>query len=90
MKMDISVDQPIAALASPPGGAARGIVRISGNGIREILSDWFIPQKESQWLSTKRAEAHTGSLILNSGCRQLSVPVHLLFGQIGEVILVSH
>jgi tRNA modification GTPase len=37
------LDDTIAAVASPPGGAARGIVRLSGPGLRTCLEDCFRP-----------------------------------------------
>lgn len=39
-------DDTIAALASPPGAAARGIVRLSGRDVPVILENLFIPQRE--------------------------------------------
>jgi tRNA modification GTPase len=38
-----SPDDTIAAIASPPGGAARGIVRLSGPGLRDCLERCFRP-----------------------------------------------
>ena len=38
-----SLDDTIAAIASPPGGAARGIVRLSGPGVRDCLERCFRP-----------------------------------------------
>jgi tRNA modification GTPase len=38
-----SLDDTIAAIASPPGGAARGIVRTSGPGLRRCLEQCFRP-----------------------------------------------
>jgi tRNA modification GTPase len=37
------LDDTIAAIASPPGGAARGIVRLSGPGLRRCLENCFRP-----------------------------------------------
>ncbi len=38
-----ALDDTIAAIASPPGGAARGIVRLSGPHLRACLEDCFRP-----------------------------------------------
>ena len=38
-----SLDDTIAAIASPPGGGARGIVRLSGPQLRVCLEDCFRP-----------------------------------------------
>ncbi len=60
--MDLNIDQPIAALASPPGGSARGIIRVSGNKVRDILAGWFDPDQPGEWNSAKSASSHLGSL----------------------------
>ena len=39
----IRLDDTIAAIASPPGGGARGIVRLSGPRLRACLEDCFRP-----------------------------------------------
>ena len=77
--MDISVDQPIAALASPAGGAARGIIRISGRDVQCIVSGWFIPDNAERWQTTRRAESHSGTIRLNGGSRPLEIPAQALF-----------
>ena len=38
-----SLDETIVAVASPPGGAARGIVRLSGPSVRKCLEGCFRP-----------------------------------------------
>lgn len=40
------VEDTIAAIASAPGGAARGIVRLSGSGVAECLAGWFCPRDD--------------------------------------------
>jgi tRNA modification GTPase len=77
--MDLDLDQPIAALASPAGGALRGIVRISGAGVRGVLSDWFIPDDEDAWMSAKTAASHVGRLRLDSSNEPIDCPVQVLF-----------
>ncbi|MGA2620512.1 MAG: GTPase [Thermoguttaceae bacterium] len=38
-----ALDETICAIASPPGGGARGIVRLSGPGLRKCLEPYFRP-----------------------------------------------
>ncbi len=76
--IDLSVDQPIAALASPPGGTARGIVRISGNHIRNVLADWFEPQNLDIWNSATSASSHSGTIRLMGDTRPMTIPVQVL------------
>jgi tRNA modification GTPase len=40
--MSLTIDDTIAAIASPPGGAARGIVRVSGPGAIECVAARFV------------------------------------------------
>ena len=60
--MDLSLDDTIAALASAPGAAERGIIRISGPRIRELLADWFHPDDQKDWQAARVASRHTGRL----------------------------
>ena len=53
-------DDTIAALASPAGPAARGIVRISGPGTRAVLDTLFDPDDPARWHATRTATRHTG------------------------------
>ena len=76
--IDLSVDQPIAALASPPGGSARGIVRISGNQIKNVLAGWFDPQNIDAWNSTRSASSHPGTIHLTGDTRPMTIPVQVL------------
>ena len=73
------MDQPIAALASPPGRAARGIVRISGLSVGSVIADWFQPDEVERWQSPQSAEAHSGRLILNGSRGPLRIPVRAMF-----------
>ncbi len=74
--MDLSLDDTIAALASPPGAARRGIVRISGPEIRQILADWFHPDDESRWQTARVAARHPGKLILAGARMPIRVDVY--------------
>ena len=79
MSVDFSVDQPIAALASPPGGAARGMVRISGTQVRHVLDHWFHPDDPERWNKARTATMHPGLLRLVDGAGDLSISVQVLF-----------
>lgn len=79
MSLDVSTEQPIAALGSPPGGAARGIVRISGAQVRGVIDDWFTPDDQTAWIHARHPRSHAGRLILRDADRNLSVPVQVLF-----------
>ena len=60
--MNWDIDESIAALASPAGGGARGIVRISGRNVKEVLRNWFQPENTDLWSNAKSARLHRGSL----------------------------
>lgn len=60
--MDLSLDDTIAALSSAPGASERGIIRISGPHIRELLADWFHPDQPQDWQAARIASRHTGRL----------------------------
>ena len=77
--MNLEIDDPIAALASPPGGAERGIVRISGPGVKDILADWFVPDDSKAWLAAKTARSHTGTIRLDADSSPVDCPVQILF-----------
>lgn len=74
--MDLSLDDTIAALASPPGAARRGIVRISGPMTREALGGWFQPDDSSRWRTARVAARHTGKLILAGARAPIFVAVY--------------
>jgi tRNA modification GTPase len=63
----------IAAVASPPGPAARGIVRLSGPAAWSIVLESFLPERELP--PPRRAEVRCGSLRVD-GLRPL-LPVML-------------
>ena len=79
MSVDFSVDQPIAALASPPGGAARGMLRISGTQVRHILDHWFQPVDPDRWNKARTASTHPGLLRLTDEAGDLAISVQVLF-----------
>jgi tRNA modification GTPase len=75
--MVLDLDDTIAALASPPGPAVRGIVRLSGRSVREVLAEWFVADDAARWSSTRRAERHVGELTLPGWRAPVDVAVHL-------------
>ncbi|MDP7274348.1 MAG: tRNA modification GTPase [Planctomycetaceae bacterium] len=56
-----TLDDTIAAIASAPGGAARGVVRISGPSTREVCDAFFTPSEPDNWQQTHSARRHTGT-----------------------------
>ncbi len=77
--MDLNVDQPIAALASPAGGSLRGIVRISGAGVQQVLAGWFTPDDPEGWITAKTARSHAGKLDLGDASRPMICPVEVMY-----------
>ena len=75
--MNLSLEATIAALASPPGSAARGIIRLSGNDVREVLTGWFEPHDRVGWQSNRIAAVHAGVLNLPHARTAIPVEVHL-------------
>ena len=75
--MNLSLEATIAALASPPGSAARGIIRLSGNDVREVLTGWFEPYDRVGWQSNRIAAVHAGVLNLPHARTAIPVEVHL-------------
>lgn len=60
--MDLALDDTIAALASAPGGSQRGIIRVSGGDVRQVLAEWFQPDDALNWQTARTAAVHAGSL----------------------------
>ena len=58
------LDDTIAAIASAPGGAARGIVRISGPHVLDCLDTVFQPNDEREILPPPHPKSVSGSLRL--------------------------
>ena len=73
--MDLSLEATIAALASPPGSAARGIIRLSGHDVRKVLAGWFEPHDRVGWLSNRIAAVHAG--VLNLPDARTAIPVEV-------------
>ncbi|HSG71823.1 MAG TPA: GTPase, partial [Planctomycetaceae bacterium] len=65
--MPLELDEPIAAIGSAPGSAARGIVRVSGSALKASLERYFSPLDPYAWNSTRRAGLHRGRFQLADG-----------------------
>ncbi len=66
------IDDTIAAIASAPGGAARGIVRLSGPDVLSIVETCFRANSEHDLRKIKGATALTGSIWLTSSALTLT------------------
>lgn len=76
--MPLELDDTIVALASPPGAALRGIVRVSGPNTAETVARLFRPDEPSaHWLLTKLPRRFTGSMDLPSVI--VPVPAALMY-----------
>src|SRR5690606_32625463 len=64
MDDSLQIDDTIAALASPPGPAPRGIVRVSGEDVHDVLSDLFGPDDAEKWRSPRGARRYPGAMPL--------------------------
>lgn len=73
-------DDTIAALASAPGSAARGIVRLSGPRVLNVLREWFVSQADP--FRRRTAWATPGEIRVTGLGRP--VPVDLLLWPTGR------
>ena len=65
--MLLELDDTIAALASPAGPARRGIIRVSGAGVVDVVSTVFQPSDiVDDWSQTRRPVRIPGSVLLPS------------------------
>ncbi|MFQ5731937.1 MAG: tRNA modification GTPase [Planctomycetaceae bacterium] len=71
------VDDTIAALASAPGHAVNGIVRLSGDVVRTVLDGAFRPDRPADWSDAKLPRSHSGELRV--AALPVPVPVDVLF-----------
>jgi tRNA modification GTPase len=76
-----SLDDTIAAIASPPGGAARGIVRLSGPGLRDCLERCFRPDPYVPLASLAAPTAVPGLLWLGGFAAPLACDLYLWPGK---------
>jgi tRNA modification GTPase len=74
--MAYRLDDTIAAVASPPGGAARGIVRTSGAGVAECLAKVFRPASGADVRSLVERTVLAGTVPLRDGAAELPCEVY--------------
>jgi tRNA modification GTPase len=72
--MQFQLDDTIGALATAPGGAGRGVIRVSGPAAVASVDGVFRPTDEGRWKSARLASAHAGVLQLSA----LETPVRVL------------
>jgi len=75
------LDDTIAAIASPPGGAARGIVRMSGPDVGTCLRRVFRAGDVAAFPAVTRASMIAGSLLLGPSLSPLPCDVYLWPGR---------
>lgn len=77
--MPYPLDDTIAAVASPPGGAARGILRLSGPGVQQWIARVFQPEKRDALDAVHVPTAILGYLSLGdeSACARLPCDLYL-------------
>jgi len=68
------LDDTIAAIASAPGGAARGIVRVSGPAVPAIVERVFQADPEHRAGSMQRAAAVDGAILIRLEAAERPVP----------------
>lgn len=71
----LDLDDTIAAIASPPGGGLRGIVRLSGPASVACAARLFVPPGDTKLAALRRPTCLAGSLAL--GDRWGTVPARL-------------
>ncbi len=75
--MSYCVDDTIAALASPPGGAVRGVIRLSGPGTVACLQSCFRPHGPRDLEQVTIAAVIPGSLTLEPPTNRLPCALYL-------------
>ncbi len=76
--MAIDLDDTIAALASAPGPAQRGLIRISGDGTRAVLETLFRQRPDcTLWNETRVPRRFAGDLAIDGF--PVPVPVQLMW-----------
>lgn len=61
----LTTDDTIAAIASPTGNGARGIIRVSGPRVSEIITETFLFDNATKIDDVKRATRFTGNIRLS-------------------------
>jgi tRNA modification GTPase len=88
-----ALDETIVAVASAPGGAARGIVRLSGPDLRRCLEHCFRPETFAQLSALTRPTAVAGHLWLAGFVSPLPCDLYLWPGKrsyTGEPVAEIH
>jgi len=75
--MPLTLDETITAIASPPGGAARGIIRISGSGVPGCLTPNFHAADETNLDHLRVPTAVEGRLELSGTHLRIPCRVYL-------------
>ncbi|MEQ9411889.1 MAG: tRNA modification GTPase [Fuerstiella sp.] len=76
--MPLDLEDTIAALASPPGPAERGIIRLSGDRVADVVSRLFRPADGSDaWRKARHPRRTHG--VLDVPAIGVPLPVHLQF-----------
>ncbi len=70
-------DDTIVAIASAPGGAARGIVRLSGPAVDACLDPWFSADGGATWKQAAKPAAWAGQLRLPDFATPLPCDLYL-------------
>jgi tRNA modification GTPase len=75
--MPYPLDDTIAAVASPPGGAARGILRLSGPGVLDCIGRVFQAAEACELSAIRRATVVAGLLRLAPPIARLDCDLYL-------------
>ena len=75
--MNFQLDDTIAALGSPPGPGLRGVVRIGGPDVKNVLDGPFEPTEPRRWRSARVAGRHSGLFQISEFPVRLPVSVYL-------------
>lgn len=73
----LHVEDTIAALASAPGPAERGIIRVSGPETKQLIGRVFVPGDRSKWEGARGPRRHRGSAVVPGLHLPLAVDVLL-------------
>ena len=82
MASPLLMDDTIAALASAPGPAVRGIVRVSGPSVKGVVSSVFTPDDFPRWKAARLPWRHPGTIDLPNV--HLPLPVDVLLWPTGR------
>jgi tRNA modification GTPase len=74
--MELLLEDRIAALASPPGPASRGIIRLTGPQVAPVFRGWFEADDPRVWASPRLPRRHPGRLFLPPHRVELPVALH--------------